>query len=83
MRVMEFESGGIVNRHNYNPATGDDSWGCFQVNRWGGMAQTRPAAEWLINPENNVKYAIGIYQRSGFCSTASWYNTSKKLGLCK
>lgn len=78
LRVSELESGLVANRHNGNALTFDDSWGCFQVNRFGPLALSRPPAAWLIDPVNNTQYAIKLYQAHGW---TPWSNTARKLGL--
>lgn len=68
---------------NDNPATGDYSVGCFQINLIGNMRATRPAEHLLLQAEHNVAYAYKMYSEQGrtFCKTSGWYNTCKKLGI--
>lgn len=81
--IMNGESGG---RHwvvNNNPATGDYSIGCFQVNIRGSLAYSRPSEAELKNPAVNVAWAYNKYVAEGrtFCTTGGWYNTCVKLGF--
>jgi hypothetical protein len=80
MAISYLESGWVSTKHNDDWWTGDDSWGCFQVNRFGAMALTRPPATWLVDPINNVQYAIKLYQERGW---EPWTNSAIKLGLLK
>lgn len=82
IKVMLQESSGNPGIHNYNPATGDDSWGCFQINLAGGMSRTRPAPSELVKADVNVQFAYNLWTRTGWCSSAGWLNTSKKVGIC-
>lgn len=68
---------------NDNPATGDYSVGCFQINLIGNMRNTRPAESWLLIASNNVKYAHEMYVAQGrtFCETSGWYNSCRKVGI--
>ena len=50
------ESGGDPAAHNYNPATGDDSYGLFQLNRNGGLG-AKYSPDYLKVPENNAGIA--------------------------
>jgi len=50
------ESGGDPAAHNYNPATGDDSYGLFQLNRNGGLG-AKYSPDYLKVPENNAGVA--------------------------
>lgn len=77
--IMYCESGGDPGRHNYNPSTGDDSWGLFQINRYGSLAAGRPAADWLVVAENNVQYAAGMY--NAHKNWSPWTNCARKNGL--
>lgn len=79
LAIMKLESGGRADAHLYSDVTKDDSWGCFQVNRYGAL-KGRPPAEWLIDPSNNVQYSIGLYKANGW---KPWLNSARKLGLIK
>ena len=68
--------------HNYNPSTGDDSYGCFQINLAGNNKLTRPPASELVKAEVNVAYAYRLWQSTGWCSTGGWLNTGNKVGIC-
>lgn len=81
LAVMKLESGNNPGAHNFNPATGDDSWGLLQVNRYGSLAAARPSAEWLTVPANNIAYAAGIWRAQGWCRP--WPNTAREAGICK
>lgn len=82
IKVMLQESGGNAGIHNFNPATGDDSWGCFQINLANGMSRTRPAPSELVKADVNVQFAYNLWTRTGWCSSGGWLNTSKKVGIC-
>ncbi len=82
--VMMIETGHTGNPRivNDNPSTGDYSVGCFQINLIGAMRAVRPSEASLKNASVNVAYAYGMWKsQGGFCSTAGWRNTCKKLGL--
>ena len=80
-QIVLKESGGNPNTHNYNPKTGDDSWGLYQINRYGKLAQNRPEPDKLKDAEFNIKYARMLYKNSGYTFKKHWATTSKKLGL--
>jgi len=65
-KIMFCESSGNPNTHNFSHRTKDDSWGLFQINLYGNLANERPSSEWLLVPENNVEYAYQLYQRRGW-----------------
>ena len=69
--------------HNYNPKTSDDSYGLFQINRFGKLAESRPSPEWLKNEDNNINYAFDMFVAHGkrFGTTSGWYNCSKVYGI--
>jgi hypothetical protein len=65
------ESHGNPSAHNPNRATGDDSYGLWQINMLPkalGPAMTALGytGNDLLNPSNAAKAAYSIYQRSGF-----------------
>ena len=64
--VMRVESDGNHLALNNNPNTGDYSVGCFQVNLYGSLRNTRPSESWLKVPANNVAYAYKLYKASGW-----------------
>lgn len=65
------ESGGNADAHNSNRATGDDSWGLWQINMLGAMGENRrrtfgiKSNEELTNPFKNGQAAYKIYQSQG------------------
>ena len=65
-KIMLCESGGRSDAHNGNASTGDDSWGLFQINRFGKLALTRPAPSLLVDPEFNIRYAAGMWRAQGW-----------------
>jgi cell wall-associated NlpC family hydrolase len=59
------ESGGDVSAHNDNAATGDDSYGLWQINYYASLRDSRIAAygnpnDLLTDPWKTAKAAIGI-----------------------
>lgn len=82
IKVMIQESSRNPAVHNYNPSTGDDSYGCFQINLAGNNKLTRPPASELIKAEVNVAFAYGLWRSVGWCSTGGWLNTGIKVGIC-
>ena len=82
IKVMIQESSRNPAVHNYNPSTGDDSYGCFQINLAGNNKLTRPPASELVKAEVNVAYAYRLWQSTGWCSTGGWLNTGNKVGIC-
>lgn len=82
-KVMMQESTNNPQTVNDNPATGDYSVGCFQINLYGANAIKRPSEQWLKDPANNVQYAYQMYVNQGrtFCTTGGWHNTCLKVGL--
>lgn len=82
IKVMIQESSRNPAVHNYNPSTGDDSYGCFQINLAGNNKLTRPPASELIKAEVNVAFAYNLWRSTGWCSTGGWLNTGYKVGIC-
>lgn len=82
LKILAKESNGRHDAHNLNHNTRDDSWGCYQINLYGNLAAARPSAEWLVIPENNVRYALDLWRSVGWCSTRGWYNSARAAGLC-
>jgi hypothetical protein len=64
--VMMAESGGHPSDHNSNAATGDDSYGLFQINMLGSMGPARRKAYGLssdadlLNPDTNARVAYSM-----------------------
>lgn len=82
IKVMIQESSRNPAIHNYNPSTGDDSYGCFQINLAGNNKYSRPSPAELVIAENNVAFAYRLWQSTGWCSTGGWLNTGIKVGIC-
>lgn len=64
--VMMVESGNNHSIVNDNPSTGDYSVGCFQINLYGNLKNTRPSEAWLKVPANNVEYAYQMWSSQGW-----------------
>lgn len=64
--VAEAESGGNARAHNGNAATGDNSYGLFQINMLGAMGPERrsefhlPSNASLFDPETNARVAYAL-----------------------
>lgn len=82
IKVMIQESSRNPAIHNYNPSTGDDSYGCFQINLAGNNKYSRPSPAELVIADNNVAFAYRLWQSTGWCSTGGWLNTGNKVGIC-
>lgn len=78
---MDYESSGNPVAHNYNPSTGDDSWGLYQINLYGRLKDDRPSVEELKDPEKNIAFAAELFRNSGNSFRPHWANTMRKLGL--
>lgn len=74
------ESGGDTEAHNYNPATGDDSWGLWQINMLGQMGVNRRKEfgiknnSELTNPFKNGQAAYKIFQSQGWTAWSVYSN---------
>lgn len=64
--IAKCESGLNPLAINNNPKTRDYSVGLFQQNLYGKLRDTKPSEEWLLNPENNIKYSAEMYKHSGW-----------------
>lgn len=76
LAVARAESGLRTNALNNNPATGDYSVGCFQVNIFGANAYTRPSEAQLKNAAVNVRFAYNLYKGNGSSFLGQW-------GVCR
>lgn len=74
--VMLAESGGRPGVVNDNPATGDYSVGCFQVNLYGANARNRPSEAALKNAATNVQWAYNNFVANGRSFIGQW-------GVCR
>ena len=74
--VAKAESGLRSDALNNNPATGDYSVGCFQINLFGGNAASRPSEQDLRNPAVNVEFAYKLYSSNGHSFLGQW-------GVCR
>lgn len=69
--IILAESGGDANAHNDNPATGDDSYGLFQINMLGDMGKERAERYGLrsyanlYGPKVNAEIAYDLFKRRG------------------
>ena len=74
------ESGGDTNAHNPNSATGDNSYGLWQINMLGRLQAERlelfgiSSNEELFNPAINAKAAYILYKNRGNFGDWSVYN---------
>lgn len=74
--VMMAESGGATWKVNDNPATGDYSIGCFQINIYGANAASRPSEAALKDAATNVAFAYRIWSENGRSFIGQW-------GVCR
>ncbi len=81
------ESGGDPNSHNTNTATGDDSYGLWQVNMLGNLGPARRIVfgiaknEELFNPLVNAKAARHIRSTQGWGAWSDYKNGKYKNHL--
>jgi len=83
------ESHGNPKAHNYNPATGDDSWGLWQINMLGSMGPQRRALfgitsnEQLLDPITNAKAAHSVFKSQGYNAWSAFKNRNHTANLAK
>ncbi len=64
IRIATCESGLRWNATNETGA--DMSYGIFQINIKGSLANNRPSKEELLVPTKNIDFAYSMYARQGF-----------------
>ena len=64
VKVANCESG--LNPHATNEKGRDRSYGIFQVNLYGSLANSRPSKEWLKIAENNIDYSHAMFIKEGW-----------------
>lgn len=81
------ESSGNPMAHNTNAATGDNSYGLWQINMLGDMGPSRRKSfgissnSELFNPAVNAKAAYKIYQSQGLNAWSTYKNGAYKQHL--
>jgi Lysozyme like domain len=81
------ESGGDPNAHNFNPSTGDDSYGLWQINMLGGLGPERrkvfgiSSNEELLNPITNAKAAYQVYKSQGWSAWSIYKSGAHKANM--
>lgn len=78
LKVMQQESSGRPDAHNYSDETADDSWGLYQINLYGNLKHGRPDPGWLTDPENNISYAANMFKGQGW---KPWAGTMQRIGI--
>lgn len=79
------ETNGDTAAHNYNLATGDDSWGLWQINMLGPLGPTRRAQfnitsnDQLLDPATNAKAMTSISHNGSYWGDWSTYTSGKYL----
>lgn len=76
LAVGQAESGHATWKVNNNPATGDYSVGCMQINIYGGNARSRPSEAQLKDASVNVAFAYKLYSSNGNSFIGQW-------GVCR
>lgn len=83
--ISQPESSGNPMAHNFNPKTGDDSYGLWQINLLGKMGPERmkkfglSRPEDLYNPETNARVALQMYRERGNAEDWSTYKKGSHL----
>jgi hypothetical protein len=83
--IVQLESTNRPYAHNNNPATGDNSYGLFQINMYRGLEESRQKAysldsnEELFDPLTNAKIAYKISK--GGTSWSAWTTYPKAKDL--
>lgn len=78
------ESGGDPTAHNYDLATGDDSYGAMQINMLGSLGPDRRkrfnlrSNTDLYDPSTNFRVAYGIYKSDGWAAWSTYKNGKYK-----
>jgi Lysozyme like domain len=81
------ESGYNTHAHNPNAATGDDSYGLWQINMLGSMGPARRKSfgiasnEELFNPDTNARAAVSILRNQGLGAWSVYKNGSYRKYL--
>lgn len=80
------ESGWDHGEHNPNTATGDDSWGWFQINILGDLKSRLTSlgittGEELGQPWNNARAFAQLYNESGFYAWGPYKHQSELAGV--
>ena len=74
--IMLCESSGDSEAHNLTGRTRDNSHGLFQINLYGNLVNSRPTADWLRIPANNISFAFSLYEARGW---KPWNNCYKEV----
>lgn len=84
--IAQAESGGNARAHNYNPSTGDDSYGETQINLYGSLISrlrqfglSSPAA--LYDPHTNFRVAYALSHGGRDFSPWTTYTSGKYLAF--
>ena len=81
--IAQPESGGNPRAHNTNTATGDDSYGLWQINMLGKMGPERlkkfnlRSPEDLYDPQTNARVALQMYRERGNAEDWSAYKAGR------
>lgn len=78
--IAASESGGKTSAHNPNAATGDNSYGLWQINMLGNMGPQRRAQfgirddSELFDPKKNAEAAYKVFKEQGFNAWSDYKN---------